>query len=54
MDIGIGDRTNWKRRRLEINILMLSVVYNGTAVPLRGSKKGGSEERIALIEQYID
>ena len=29
------DRTNWKFGRCNINILMLGIVYNGTAIPLK-------------------
>jgi hypothetical protein len=52
------DRTNWKFGTLNINVLMLAVVYKGVAFPLMFSmlaKRGNShtEERIALINRYI-
>lgn len=48
------DRTNWKFGVLNINILMIAVVYNGTSIPLIWSlldKRGNSNqhERILLI-----
>jgi hypothetical protein len=53
------DRTNWKFGVTNINILMLAVIYQGTALPLLwtflGDKRGNSDqkERIALLERYI-
>ena len=52
------DRTNWKFGVVHINILMLSVVYKGVALPLMWtllSKAGNSDtqERIDLINRYI-
>lgn len=52
------DRTNWKWGKKDINILMLSVVYKGIAIPVYWvllNKKGNSStrERIALINRFI-
>jgi hypothetical protein len=53
------DRTNWKFGAININILMLGVIYKGVALPLLwiflGNKKGNSDqvERILLIERFI-
>jgi Transposase DDE domain. len=52
------DRTNWKFGALNINILMLGVVYQGVAFPLMFSmlpKQGNSNsrERIDLLEKFI-
>ena len=52
------DRTNWKWGKRDINILMLSVVYKGIALPLIWtmlSKQGNSstEERIELMKRFI-
>ena len=52
------DRTNWKFRTKNINILMLGVSYKNVAFPLMFKmldKRGNSdtEERIELIKQYI-
>lgn len=51
------DRTNWRWGKQDINILMLSVVYRGIAVPLLWEllpKKGNSntKERIALMKRF--
>jgi hypothetical protein len=51
------DRTDWYLGQTPLNILMLSVVYEGLAFPLLWvvlEKKGCSDtqERIALLEQY--
>jgi hypothetical protein len=51
------DRTNWQLGRTPINILVLSVAYDGVAVPLMWSvlgKKGNSstDERVALLERF--
>jgi hypothetical protein len=53
------DRTNWKFGKLDINIFMLGVVYEGVAFPLLFTmlpKRGNSnsQERIDLIMRYID
>lgn len=53
------DRTNWKFGKVDINIFMLGVVYQGVAFPLLFSmlpKRGNSnsKERIALINKYIE
>jgi len=52
------DRTNWKFGVVHINILMLSVVYKGVALPLMWTllhRAGNSDtqERIDLINRYI-
>lgn len=53
------DRTNWKFGAKNINILMLGVIYKGTALPILwtflGDKRGNSDqnERIALLERFI-
>jgi hypothetical protein len=53
------DRTNWKFGVININILMLGVIYKGVALPLLwtflGDKRGNSDqkERIALMERFI-
>lgn len=52
------DRTNWCWGKSDINILMLSVVYKGIALPVFWSlldKRGNSntEERIDLVNQFI-
>lgn len=52
------DRTNWRWGKKDINILMLSVVYKGIALPLFWCllpKKGNSDtaERIALVQRFI-
>ena len=52
------DRTNWQWGKKDINILMLSIVYKGIAIPLFWSllnKRGNSntDERIELIQRFI-
>lgn len=52
------DRTNWQFGKTDINIFMLSVCYEGMALPLMWTmlkKRGNSNslERIALIERFI-
>ena len=52
------DRTNWKFGKIDINILMLTVVYKGIALPLMWSclkKRGNSNtlERINLIKRIL-
>ena len=52
------DRTNWKFGRIDINIFMLGVVYQGVAFPLLFTmlkKRGNSNcaERIGLINRFI-
>ena len=52
------DRTNWRWGKKDINILMLSIVYKGIAIPLLWTllaKRGNSDtqERIELIQRYI-
>ena len=53
------DRTNWKFGSIDINILVLAVVYKGVAFPLLFTmmpKFGNSSttERIELMQRYID
>jgi len=52
------DRTNWCWGKSDINILMLSVVYQGIALPLFWCllpKKGNSDtaERMVLVQRFI-
>jgi Transposase DDE domain len=52
------DRTNWKWGSVNINLLVLAVVYRGAAIPvywLPLNKRGNSNsrERIALIQRFI-
>lgn len=52
------DRTNWKFGKMDINILMLAIVYNDISIPLYWDllpKQGNSstEERIAIVEKAI-
>jgi len=52
------DRTNWQWGKKDINILMLSIIYKGIAIPLFWSllnKQGNSntEERIEIMERFI-
>lgn len=52
------DRTNWKLGSLNINILFLSVIYQGVGIPIfwvmLGDKRGNSsqEERIDLLIDF--
>jgi hypothetical protein len=53
------DRTNWMWGKRHINVLMLSIVYRGMAIPLLWTlldKKGCSntQERIALMQRFIE
>lgn len=54
------DRTNWERGDADINYFVLSVLYNGVAIPLYWQlldNNGGSsndEQRIAMIQWLID
>jgi hypothetical protein len=53
------DRTNWKFGQTNINILALSIVYDGISFPILFSmldKRGNSHttERIALVERFIN
>ena len=54
------DRTNWERGYADINYFVLSVLYNGIAIPLYWQlldNNGGSsndEQRIAMIQWVID
>ena len=52
------DRTNWQWGKKNINILMLSIVYKGIAIPLFWrllDKRGNSDtsERIDIIQRFI-
>jgi len=53
------DRTNWKFGRANINILMLSICYQGIGIPLMWTvledKRGNSsvKERIVLMERFL-
>jgi hypothetical protein len=52
------DRTNWKWGKININLLVLAVVYRGAAIPvywLPLNKRGNSNsrERIALVKRFI-
>lgn len=52
------DRTNWRWGKQDINILMLSVVYRGIALPLLWEllpKRGNSNtaERMTLMKRFI-
>ncbi len=52
------DRTNWKWGKININLLVLAVVYKGAAIPvywLPLNKRGNSNwrERIALMKRFI-
>lgn len=53
------DRTNWKFGQININILVLGVIYDGVALPILwsflGDKRGNSdqEERKTLITRFI-
>jgi len=52
------DRTNWKLGKPNINILMLSVAYQGLSIPILWTlldKQGNSntEERISIIGKFI-
>lgn len=52
------DRTNWRWGKRDINILMLSIVYKGIAIPLFWTllaKRGNSDtkERIEIIQRFI-
>ncbi len=53
------DRTNWRWGKSDINILMLGIVFKGTAIPIDWmllDKRGNSDtpERIALIQMFIE
>ena len=53
------DRTNWKLGKLNINLLFLSVIYQGVGLPIfwcvLGNKKGNSsqKERIELLNKFM-
>ena len=53
------DRTNWKFGKCNINILVLSVIYKGVALPILwtflGDKRGNSnqKERTDLLKRFI-
>ncbi|HRH55231.1 MAG TPA: IS4 family transposase [Chitinophagales bacterium] len=53
------DRTHWRWGKSDINILMLGIVFKGTAIPIYWmllDKRGNSDtsERIALFQMFID
>ncbi len=53
------DRTNWKIGAVDLNVLMLSIVYRGVGVPVVWtvlSKAGNSDtsERTTVIEIFLD
>lgn len=53
------DRTQWKFGKLDINLLVLGVAYQGVCIPLFWSflpKKGLShtQERIQLLDQFLE
>jgi hypothetical protein len=53
------DRTNWKVGAVDLNILMLSIVYRGVGIPVVWtvlSKAGNSDtrERTTVIEIFLD
>ena len=53
------DRTNWRWGKSDINILMLGIIFKGTAIPIYWmllDKRGNSDtpERMALIQTFID
>ncbi len=53
------DRTNWKIGKTDINILMISIAYQGVAIPIMWTmlhKRGNSNttERKALLHRFID
>ena len=53
------DRTNWRWGNSDINILMLGIVFKGTAIPIYWmllDKKGNSDtaERIELLQLFIN
>ena len=52
------DRTNWKRGEKNLNVLCLTIYFNGTGVPILFEmldKRGNSnqEERIDLLDKFI-
>ena len=52
------DRTNWRWGQVDVNILFLAVVYQGTAIPvywlvLRKRGNSNQPERIALLHRFI-
>ena len=52
------DRTNWKFGQIDINALVLAIVYKGVAFPVLFNlmpKRGNSntEERIQIVNRYI-
>lgn len=53
------DRTNWKWGKKSINVLMLAIVYKGTAIPvywvlLNTEGNSDTRQRIALVKRFID
>lgn len=52
------DRTNWQWGQCPINILMLSLVYKGTAIPIywcmiRSKGNSNTQARIELVNRFI-
>jgi len=53
------DRTNWKFGQVNINILVLGVIYKGLSLPILwvflGDKRGNSDQagRIALLKRFV-
>lgn len=53
------DRTNWRWGKSDINIFMLSIVYNGIALPVAWSLldtcgNSNTAERIVLIQKFVN
>jgi len=53
------DRTNWKAGAVDLNILMLSIVYRGIGIPvvwivLPKSGASNTNERITVMEIFLD
>ena len=54
------DRTNWKFGKVDINILMLSITYDGIAFPIMWKildNKGGASstyDRIQILEDFVN
>jgi hypothetical protein len=53
------DRTNWKWGKININLLVLAVVYRGAAIsvywlPLNKRGNSNSRERMALLQRFIE
>jgi hypothetical protein len=53
------DRTNWKWGKSDINVLMLSIVYKGIALPvvwtlLETQGNSQTDERVVLMQKFIN